>query len=201
MQQNKLQELTDKIYQEGLEKGNQEAKAIVDKANEEAKSIVESAKKDAEQILNEAKKKAEETLKNTESEIKLSSKQALIALKQEITDVINNSIIGSATGNAFDVEFTKKMVETTLSNWSKEQSADMSVILPQSQEEELTAYFTKSVKDMLDKGVELKFDPSIKSGFQVSPKDGGYKVSFTDEDFSAFFKQYLRPKLIDILFE
>jgi len=37
-------------------------------------------------------------------------------------------------------------------------------------------------------------------GFQIGPKDGSYKVSFTDEDFKNFFKDYLRPGLIELLF-
>ena len=55
-------------------------------------------------------------------------------------------------------------------------------------------------KELIDKGLEIKFDQSVNSGFQVSPKDGSYKVSFTEDDFTNFFKQYLRPKLAEILF-
>ena len=40
----KLQELTDKIYTEGVEKGKEEAAKIVEKANAEAKAIVAKAK-------------------------------------------------------------------------------------------------------------------------------------------------------------
>jgi V/A-type H+-transporting ATPase subunit E len=199
--QSKLQELTEKIYQEGLEKGNEEAKSIVDAAKNEASDIVNEAKKQAEKIIAAANKTAEETKKNTESEIKLSSKQAVNALKQEITDAINNQVIENATGKAFDAEFTKRIVESTLKNWSASQTSDLTVLLPEKDEKDLSAYFNKSVKDLLDKGLEIKFDESINAGFQIAPKDGSYKVSFTEEDFSNFFKQYLRPKLINLLFE
>lgn len=199
--QSKLQELTEKIYQEGLEKGNEEAKAIVEAAKKEASDIVDAAKKEASQIVETANKTAEETKKNTESEIALSSKQALNALKQQITDVLNSKVIDEATGKAFDADFTKKIVETTLKNWGSAQSADLAVLLPADQEKELEAALKKSVKDAIAKGLELNFDASIKSGFQIAPKDGSYKVSFTEEDFGNFFKQYLRPKLVEILFE
>ena len=77
--QSKLQELTEKIFQEGVEKGNAEAQQIVENAKAEANSIIEKAKKDAAEILEDAKKKATETKTNTESEIKLSGKQAINA--------------------------------------------------------------------------------------------------------------------------
>lgn len=199
--QNKLQELTEKIYQEGLEKGNEEAKTIVDNAKQEASSIVEAAKKEAEQIITDANKKAEETKKNTESEIKLSSKQAINALKQKVADLVSNTVIEEATSKKFDADFTKSTVESMLKNWSREQSSDLTILLPEKDENELSAYFKKSAKDLLDKGLEIKFEAGVKSGFQLAPKDGSYKISFTEDDFNNFFKQYLRPKLVEILFE
>ena len=41
--ENKIQELTDKIYREGVEKGNEEAQKLIAKAQEEAKRIIEDA--------------------------------------------------------------------------------------------------------------------------------------------------------------
>lgn len=199
--QNKLQELTDKIYQEGLEKGNEEAKSIIDNAKQEATSLIDAAKKEAEKIIADAQKKAEEAKKNTESEIKLSSKQAINALKQQVTDLIANTVVEEATSKKFDSDFTKTTVENMLKNWSKEQSSNLTILLPEKEEKELSAYFNKSAKDLLDKGLEIKFEATLKSGFQISPKDGSYKISFTEDDFNNFFKQYLRPKLVEILFE
>ena len=49
--ENKIQELTDKIYREGVEKGNEEAQKLILKAQEEAKKIVENAQKEADSIV------------------------------------------------------------------------------------------------------------------------------------------------------
>ena len=53
--ENKLQELTDKLYKEGLSKGKEEGEAILAKANEKAAEIIEEAKKQAESILKKAR--------------------------------------------------------------------------------------------------------------------------------------------------
>ena len=42
----KIQELTDKIYREGVEKGNEEAGRIIAEANAQKESIVKAAGKD-----------------------------------------------------------------------------------------------------------------------------------------------------------
>ena len=42
---NKLQELTDKLYNEGLSKGKEEGEALLAKANEQAEMIISNARK------------------------------------------------------------------------------------------------------------------------------------------------------------
>ena len=49
--QNKLQELTEKIYKEGISKGNEEAETIVADAKKEAANILKNAESEAKRIL------------------------------------------------------------------------------------------------------------------------------------------------------
>ena len=97
--ENKIQELTDKIYREGVEKGNEEARKLVAQAQEEAKKIVEDARKEAEQIVADARKSADELSENTKSELKLFAGQAVNALKSEIASVVCGQIVDSNAKN------------------------------------------------------------------------------------------------------
>lgn len=200
--QNKIQKITDKIYQEGISKGNAEAEAIVSDARKEASQIISEAKKEADSIIKEARKKSEEIVSNGNAELKLSSKQALNALKQQITDIINGEILHTSVSSVFnDRQFVQKIIEQAVKNWNTgTENPDISVLVPVSEEKKLIEYFTASAKKMLDKGLEIKADENIKTGFQISPQDGGYKISFTGNDFENFLKQYLRPKLVELLF-
>jgi V/A-type H+-transporting ATPase subunit E len=200
--QRKLQELTNKIYQEGVSKGNAEAEAIISNAGKEADNIISEAKKEADLLLKEAKKKSEEIISNGKAELKLGSKQALNALKQQITDLINGEIIDSSVAAAFDdTQFIENIIEQAVKNWTAaSENPEVTVLVPGSEEKKLVDYFAKSVKNRLDKGFEIKADANVKTGFQISPKDGSYKISFTGDDFTNFLKQYLRPKLIELLF-
>lgn len=201
--QNKIQELTEKIYQEGISKGNAEAEVIVSNAKKEAEKIISDAKKQAEAILKDAKKRSDEIISNGEAELKLGSRQAITALKQQITDAINDRIIKQTVSTVFeDKEFMKKLIGQAIHNWTSTQGDNpaFSVLIPEKDQKNLIDFYTKSVKDQLNKGLEIKADKNIKSGFQISLKDGGYKISFTGEDFSNFFKQYLKPRLVELLF-
>ena len=53
--ENKLQELTDKLYNEGLSKGKQEAEALKAAAAAESEKIIADARKEAEKIIADAR--------------------------------------------------------------------------------------------------------------------------------------------------
>ena len=59
--ENKIQELTDKIYREGVEKGNEEAQRLVGEAQKESQKLIEEARREAEAIIAEARKSAKES--------------------------------------------------------------------------------------------------------------------------------------------
>ena len=52
----KIQELTDKIYKEGVEKGNEEAGRIIADANAQKQAILTEAEAEAKRIVAQAEK-------------------------------------------------------------------------------------------------------------------------------------------------
>ena len=89
----KIQELTDKLYREGVEKGNAEGMRLVEKAKAEADKLVADARKEADEIVDKARKQAQELDANTKSELKLYAGQALSALKSEIVNVVSDKLV------------------------------------------------------------------------------------------------------------
>ncbi len=201
--ENKLQELTEKIYAEGVGKASKEAETIIEKAKAEAGNLEKQARKDAAQILEKAEKEAIELKKNVESEVRLSARQAISAIKQELNNLIITRATEKVVKDAFDDDkFIKHIIETAIKNWNpgESKSFDAVILLPEKDEKELHDYFTKKQKSLLDSGLELKFDENLKSGFKIGPKDDSYLISFTEEDFENFFKNYLRPRTTELLY-
>ena len=199
-----LQKLTDKIYQEGVEKGNTEAQSIVAAAQKEAEQIIKDAEKKAQKLAEKAVKEAAETQKTALSELQMASQKAIGALKQEITQIVGGDIIDTTIKAAMsDVAFLQKTIETAIKNWasSDDKALNMSVIVPEKDETAIKDYFAKSAKGVLDKGFTIKSANNIKAGFQLAAADGTYKISFTDDDFTAFFKEFVRTKIATLLFK
>ena len=192
-----LSELTEKIYAEGVEKGNQEALQIVEKANAQAADIVAQAEKKAAAIVADAEAKAQELNKNTRAELKIFAEQSVSAIKTEvaniITDTVVNDSVKAATSDA-------KFMQSIIAALAEQMAKDGNVTIEAKDAEALTKYFVANTKGLLDKGVKIVEVKNIKTDFSIVPEKGGYKLNFGEKEFVAYFKEFLRPQLIDILF-
>jgi len=199
----KLQELTEKIYSEGVAKAKEEADKMITEAKKESDGIIKKANAEAEKITSEAKKKADEIIRNGQSEMKLASNQAISAVKQKISEIITSKIAKESVSAAVsEKDFMKKIIEIAIKNFFEDQSKgmDLSVTLPEKEKEELGNYLKANSKKLLDGGLVIDIGQDIESGFKIGPADGSYKLSFTDSDFENFFKKYMKPKTIEFLF-
>ena len=195
--ENKIQELTDKIYREGVAKGNEEAQRLVGNAREEAAKILEDARKEAEAIVAAARKTATETAENTQSEIKLFAGQAVNALKTEVASLLTNQVVTDAVkGFVADKDYLNKFIVSLATQWA----ANEDIVISTADAEGLKKYFAANAKALLDKGVKVEQVNGNKTLFSISPADGSYKVNFGEEEFENYFKEFLRPQLVEMLF-
>lgn len=199
--ENKLQELTSRLYNEGIEKARKEAAEILEKARKEAENIIQEAKQEAESILEQARKEADDLRKNVSGEIKMSARQALSAVKQKVTDMIIAQLASGPVKEAFsDRSFIKNIIETVIKNWNPQSDfVDLVLILPE-EEKKLRDYFESRTHELLKGGLTIEFDNKIGRGFRIGPGDRTYVLSFTEEDFENFFKEYLRPRTTKLLY-
>ena len=195
--ENKIQELTDKIYREGVEKGNTEAQKLIANAQDEAKKIVEDARKEAEAIVAASRKSADELAENTKSELKLFAGQAVNALKSEIATLVTDKIVNAdVKAFAADKDYLNAFIVALASKWSVNEP----IVISTADADGLKKYFAAQAKALLDKGVKIEQVNGNKTLFTVSPADGSYKVNFGEEEIYELLQRFLRPQLVEMLF-
>lgn len=200
MENKKLQELTEKLYAEGLSKGREEAEKMVAEAEAKAAKFVAEAEQKAAEIVKAAEAKAAELKKNNETEMVLSTRQVVAALKENITNlVVAKSVEPSVHAALLDVEFVKEMLLGIARGWNGERVA-LEAILPAEMKARFESEAEAAVKALLAEGIEVGYSDRVKSGFKVAPKNGGYYISFTEEDFSALLAEYLKEKVTKMLY-
>ena len=199
--QNKLQELTDKLYNEGLSKGKQEGEELLAKAKVQAEDIITKAQAEAERIVAAAQKQAEEIKTKTASDVKMAASQSIAATKKDIETLIVGKMTGEAVKKALSsADFVKELIKAVAEKFTTEGPVALNLVLPESLKNDLEPFATKELARILGAGVEASFSKKIAGGFQIGPKDGGYFISFTEETFNQLISEYLRPATKKLLF-
>lgn len=195
--ENKIQELTEKLFHEGVEKGNAEAARLIEAAQQQAADIVAKAQAEAAEIVNKANKQAADTAANTKNELRQYAAQSKNALVSEIANLVTDKVVKESVA---DVVASKDFVGNFLVALATKWTANEPIVIETADAANLKAFFAAKAKDMLDKGVTINEVNGLKTLFTVKPADGSYKVDFGAEEFENYFKSFLRPQLVDMLF-
>lgn len=196
--QDKLQELTEKLYNEGLAKGKAEGEQLLATAHKQAEAIVEAARKEAAELKAKAEKEAEDLKKKVASDLKMASAQVLEATRHDIENLLTGKLLGSKAME--DPEFVKELIKAVATKFSTEGAQDLQIILPEKMREQMQAWVEGELSAMLGKGVSASFTKKSAGGFSIGPREGGWFISFTEETFTALFAEYLRPITRKLLF-
>lgn len=191
--ENKLDVLTQKLYAEGVDKAKAEAGEILAGARKEAEKVLAEAETKAKEIEAKARAEAENLKKKAESEMSLSARQALTALKQEITGLLSGEVAGKLAATAFeDKKFVQELLVAVIKKWDVAAgNMNLEVLLSEKDRKEFETFIATKYKELLDKGLEIKTGGQ-KEGFVIQPKEGGYQIAFSEALFEAFFSQYMR---------
>ncbi len=198
---NKLQELTDKLYKEGLSKGKEEGEALLAKAEAKATEIVEAAQRKADEIIKKAEKDAKDYQVKVEGDVKMAATQSIQSVKRDIENLMVSGMIGGKAASALSsADFVKEVITSVAKNFNSQESVDLELTLPESLRGELEPFVNGELSKALSSGVTAKFSGKIAGGFRIAPKDGSYFIDLTSEAFEALIGEYLRPATRKLLF-
>ncbi len=197
----KLQELTDRLYNEGLSKGKEDGAALLAQAQAKSDEIIKAAKKEAAGIIAKANKEAEDMKIKVEGDLKMAASQAIQATKKDIENIIVTGLCDENISKTLSsADFVKDILKAVAEKFNAEQALDLNVILPDSLKNSLEPFVKNELSKTLKGSIKAEFSKKISGGFNIGPKDGSYFVSFTDETFKELISSYLRPTTKKLLF-
>ena len=194
----KIQELTEKIYNEGVEKGQTEANRLIAEAEAKAQKIEAEAKHKAEEYLKNAEQRASELRQHTEAELQLYASQLVDSLRSSIADQIQGSVAQSSVkAITEDKDFLQGFVSKLAERFDLQRGIEITT----ADADALRAYFTANAKSLLEEGkVRIRAVAGKPTDFTIAPQDGSFKVQFGQAEFLELFKSFLRPELTKMLF-
>ncbi len=194
-----LQELVDKIRKDGVDAAESKASEIIAAAEQKARAIVEGARAEADSIVKAAKDDADRLEKAAVASIKQSGRNILISFRDgvlaELTSLVNAKTAASMSGDAL-----KDIVPQAVKAWiTASGTEDIACLLSAEDLAKLESYFVSALKAEIAKGLVMKGDSSLSSGFRIGAKDGASYYDFSAEAVASLFSAYLNPRVAEIL--
>ncbi|MBN1621698.1 MAG: hypothetical protein JW871_03805 [Endomicrobiales bacterium] len=197
--ESQLQELISQIKEEGVTKAKEESSKIIRQAEDKSAEIVSKAKKDAEETVKNAKKEVEKFQSSSEKALEQSARNIVLGLKNEITKVFDN-LLKEKTAEVLSDSTIKEILIKFFDNWLKDgKTRDIEVLLNDKDKKNIEKLVTSALPAKMKHGVEFKPVKEIKKGFMIGLKGSNVYYDITDAGISEMLKEYLNPKLREIL--
>ena len=199
--QNKLQELTDKLYREGLSKGREEGERLLEEARAQAEETLASAREEAASIIAAAEKQADDLRSKVQSDLRMAAAQCLQATRRDIENVVVAKLEAGKVSEALaGTAFIKEIIRAVAERFDAQESSDLALVLPDKLRSELEPWVAAELAPVLKGKVAASFSKNVGEGFTIGPAGGAWFVSFTEETFNALIAEYLRPVTRKLLF-
>ena len=173
------------------------------KAQAEADRIVAYAKAEADRIVAQANKEAEELKTKVAADVKMAATQSIAVTKQEIEKmVVTHTATEGVKANMGNAAFVKELITSVVKafNPANASPVDLNLILPEALKAEVEPFVKNEIANQFKGEVKVDYSKKMNGGFKVAPKDGGYVLHFTDDEFTQLIANYLRPATKKILF-
>ncbi len=212
-----VEALIERLRNEGVAEGKQQAEAIIAEARQKAAEINERASTEAEAIIKKARKQADDFKSAGEDALKLAARDAHLKLRETIMQRFSeevNRLVGKAMEPDMFMEKLVLQVVGRVSEQAKLKEQDGFTIKlpedvigiedlrknPEELEQGTLAHFVLSIMaTLLRQGIELQPTSEFDRGIKIYLKDGQVEVDLTDQAVAAVLLEHLQPRFRALL--
>jgi V/A-type H+-transporting ATPase subunit E len=192
-----LQELIEKIHQEGVKAAEDKAGDIEAEAKRQAEEIIKKAGKEADKIISDAKDEVSRMRRSGEESLKQAGRNVVISLKKEITSILDR-LIALRVREGLSSDAMSKIIPSLIKNYRGEKGAIV-VTLNKKDLKDMEKSFLSKLKAAAKKGITLRGSEEIQGGFFISYDSDKSHYDFTDKSLAEYISSYLKPALGELL--
>ena len=208
-----VQELVEKLRNQGVQNGRTEAKKITDKAREEADQLIHDAEQKAEAIVGKAREEASFISKAGSEALQLAKRNAILELKSYLMDEFSAQVQASVSTTMSNEQLLEKMIMEVAGQNSLSGEENITVVLPQKiigvdelrdnpellKEGGMLEFSMDQAGSMLQKGVTFAVGDESQTGIKFRLKDKDIEVDLSEDAVSAMLLRHLQPRFRALL--
>jgi V/A-type H+-transporting ATPase subunit E len=193
-----LQDLIVRIQQDGVERAEAQARIILDEARKKANAMVRDAEAVARTKVAQAQRDADLFTERSIRAIGQAARDVVIAVERAVSVMLEQTLRGEVA-SALTTETVSRMVETVVSAYAGSGQNRLDILLEPEQQRALLALIRTRFAALLQKGVEIRADSNVVSGFRAVLADRHVQHDFTGESITQALSQVLRPHQAEVL--
>jgi vacuolar-type H+-ATPase subunit E/Vma4 len=135
---------------------------------------------------------------SSEASLKQAGRDIMLALKSQIYQALQN-LISAEVSAALNPEELGKIIEGLIKEYCARENKGAIVYLSAEDKNKLEGLFLKRLKDELKKGIELRSQEDIRSGFIISFDAGKSSFDFSNKALCDYIGLSLKSKVAELL--
>jgi len=212
-----VEALLERLKNEGVVAGQEQAENLVTNAQKRAEWIIETAELEAQELLDQAKKQAEDIRISGQDALKLAARDAFLRLRDNLLGSFSDEVMRVVGKQMSDKAFTEQLILALAGTVREKSALDLSkeivINLPedvigveelrQNPEElkqgSLSHYTAAIAANLLRDGVNFQVTDDIDAGLSIRLVDDAMVIDFTDETVSTLLLEHLQPRFRALL--
>ena len=210
-----VEELIDRLREEGVKAGRSEAERIVADAEARARWLIEQAQDEADNLVEKARSEARALTTSADDAMQVAARDMLLSLRERLTHRFAGEVrrlVGEQLG---DTEFLKRLILEIAGEQTRaiEPETSVELLLPQKaleldelredpgelQEGELTSFVLGITDAMLRDGVAFRVAEEGHEGITARLVDDEICVEVTPEAVTTLLLEHLQPRFRALL--
>lgn len=205
-----VQELVDRLRQDGVAEGQEQASSLLEEARREAAEIVDLARREAAEISEEAQRASTRLRKAGEQALELAVRDALLRLRTEIEDRFAAQLGRLLSERLQDRDFIEKLL-LNIAGEAVPRDRPVEIVLPDTIHSAVSDDPTEHPKndvdgfvlgltgEMLREGVTISLSDEVEVGLIVRVADEGLEVRLDERALRELLRENLLPRFRALL--
>jgi len=196
-----LQNLLEKIQEEGVKKADSEKSKIISEAKAEAEKIIADAKKKSEDIVKKSEEDAKRNEERAANTIQQASRDIVIALNAELQDRLKN-VVKECIGEAMTPEMMGKLILEMQKNYIEKTGVaepSIEILLNEKDCDSMEKFIKASLLANLKSNPDISIGHDFTSGLKIGFKGNDLFFDFSDDALAEMICAYVGPRLAAII--
>jgi len=212
-----VQALIDRLREEGVASGEDQAGRIINEAERKARGIIKGAQEQAHSMVEAARNEADELRNAGREALMIAARDAVLDLRAQITDSFTKDVQRLVSQEMEDEDLLRRMILEAVGRARDDSglanTKNIDVLLPRDaigledlrrdpeelHEGTLTKFVLSLAHEMLKRGLVFGLSPDDAKGIRIVSRDDKVTLELTDQAVARVILQHLQPRFRALL--